>query len=301
MTDTVVDRTGRLRIAVQRSGRLSEESIDLLERCGLAFSRSKDRLFWYGLNLPVDVLLVRHEDIPALIRNGSCDLGIAGDNVVAEQQARRPECAAVRVVRTLDFGHCRLSIGWPERRDYTSPACLSGARIATTYPGLTAQFLRGHDVRADIVQLAGSVEIAPSLGTADAIVDLVSTGSTLRANHLREVQVIRECQAQLLAGPPSEDAEKEALAQRLLVRVDGVQQVRESKYVMLHAPRSALDAIAELLPGAEAPTVLPLEGHADRVAVHAVCRENVFWEHLEDLKAAGATAVLVLPVEKMLA
>ncbi len=291
----------RLKIAVQKSGRLAAESLELLERAGLAFNRSKDKLFWYGRNLPVDVLLVRDDDIPRLLLDGVCELGIAGENVVRERCLERGLTAdALHPLVRLDFGFCRLAVAIPEDRNWHGIGDLADRRIATSYPATTAAFLAAERIEAAIVELSGAVEIAPSLGTAEAIVDLVSTGATLRANHLKEVAAILDSQAVLYAGLDGLDAERAALRDRLVQRITGVQQVKESKYVMLHAPRAALGAIAELLPGAETPTVLPLEGSSDRVAVHAVCRETVFWEHLEDLKAAGASAVLVLPVEKML-
>ncbi|MGB6451638.1 MAG: ATP phosphoribosyltransferase, partial [Steroidobacteraceae bacterium] len=179
-------------------------------------------------------------------------------------------------------------------------ASLAGKRIATTYPYLLGKYLRERDVSAEIVVLSGAVEIAPRLGRADAICDLVSTGSTLQANHLREVETVLESHAALIRTPVALPPEKYEWVQRLLMRIEGVEQVRESKYILLHAPRAALAEIRRLLPGCEAPTIIPLEGHPDKVAVHAVCRENVFWETLEGLKKAGASALLVLPVEKML-
>ncbi len=300
---TQTDRP-RLKIAAQKSGRLSEDSLELLERCGLKFSRSKDKLFLFGENLPIDLLLVRDDDIPSLLLDEVCDLGIVGENVAEEkrlQQLKEGEPADYQALRTLDFGACRLSLAIPETAHYESPADLAGKRIATTYPRLTERFLAAEKVAARIVRLSGSVEIAPSLGTADAIADLVSTGSTLRANHLKEVQVVFRSQAVLYASGKQLPESKQRILDLLLPRVDGVMQVKESKYVMLHAPTAALEQIKQLLPGAESPTVLPLEGRSDRVAVHAVCRETLFWEHLEELKAAGASAVLVLPVEKMLA
>lgn len=272
-------------------------------RCGLRFARSKDRLFCFGENMAIDLLLVRDDDIPTLLAEGTCDLGILGENVAEE---KRHELAAAGIdcgfeqLKVLDFGGCRLSVALPEADPYESVADLGGRRIATTYPALTRAFLDEHGVDAGIVKLTGSVEIAPSLGSADAIADLVSTGSTLRANHLREVEVMFRSSAALYRRG-GDLGEKEAILERLMRRVEGVLQVKESKYVMLHAPRSALGEIRRVLPGAESPTILPLEGETDRVAVHAVCRETVFWEHLEELKAAGASAVLVLPVEKMLA
>src|SRR5207249_7626817 len=189
----------------------------------------------------------------------------------------------------------------PEGTSYEGARSLRGRRVATTYPFLLEKYLHEHDIAAEIVTLSGAVEIAPRLGRADLICDLVASGSTLQANHLREVETVLESHAVLIRTPLDLPAAKHEWVQRLLMRIDGVQQVRESKYIMLHAPRSALPEIRRLLPGSESPTIIPLEGSPDRVAVHAVCRENVFWETLERLKQAGASALLVLPVEKMLA
>jgi ATP phosphoribosyltransferase len=290
----------RLRIAVQKSGRLSEKSLDILKRCGLSFARSKDKLFWYGRDFPVDVLLVRDDDIPRMLLDGVCELGIVGENIAREVMLKRQGEADLNRLRKLGFGQCRLSIAVPEETEITSIAALEGLRIATSYPALTRQLLEKQGISTQIVELSGSVEIAPGLGTADAISDLVSTGTTLRANHLRELDVLFQSQAALYGRVNDISATKKALLDRLLARLEGVMQARESKYVMLHAPRSALEKITELLPGVEHPSIMPLEG-SDRIAIHAVCREAVFWEHLEALKAVGASAILVLPVEKMLA
>ena len=294
----------RLKIAIQKSGRLTDPSLDLLARCGLKLSRGKDQLLGFGENMPLDVLFVRDDDIPDLVREDVCDLGLVGLNVLKEKRLgieRGPAAPDLEPVRSLEFGRCRLSLAVPEGFSYRGTGTLNGLRIATTYPRLLEQFLRERDVSAKIVQLSGSVEIAPRLGRADLICDLVSTGSTLQANHLREVETLLESHAVLVRTPRALPREKHEWVERLLKRIDGVQQVRESKYIMLHAPRSALAEIRRLLPGSESPTIIPLEGSPDRVAVHAVCRENVFWETLESLKKAGASALLVLPVEKMLA
>ncbi|MEM8982300.1 MAG: ATP phosphoribosyltransferase [Pseudomonadota bacterium] len=294
----------RLRIALQKSGRLTQYSLDLFSRAGLTFRQSKDQLFCYGENMPVDILLVRDDDIPGLVADGVCDLGIAGLNVIEEKRLSgdsNGEIQPFERVMPLEFGRCRLSIAGPSDASFNGASDLAGKRIATTYPGLLGQYLRDNGVDADIVHFSGAVEIAPRLGCADVICDLVSTGSTLAANHLREYVSILDSQAWIIRHAGLDDVDKNALLGRLLQRIEGVQQVRESKYIMLHAPRDAIAAIRNLLPGSEAPTVLPLEGQPDRVALHAVCHENVFWETLESLKEAGASSVLVLPVEKMLA
>ncbi len=294
----------RLRIAVQKSGRLTDSSIELLVRCGLKYSRGKDQLMCYGENMPLDVLFVRDDDIPDLVQEDVCDLGLVGLNVVEEKRlafAARGVSPLFEQVQLMDFGRCKLCIAVPDGFDYRGAASLAGKRIATTYPNILGRFLSERGIEAEVVVLSGSVEIAPRLGRADLICDLVSTGSTLAANHLRQVETVLESQAVLIRTPVPIPAEKQDWTRRLLMRIDGVEQVKGSKYIMLHAPRSALSAIARLLPGSEAPTVIPLDGLGDRVAVHAVCRENVFWETLEELKKVGASSVLVLPVEKMLA
>ena len=299
-----MDKDVRLKLAVQKSGRLTDPSLDLIGRCGLKISRGKDQLMAYGENMPLDVLFVRDDDIPDLVQEDVCDLGLVGLNVLEEKRlelAARGHPARFEQIRALDFGRCRLSLAMPDEAPFAGPQTLHGKRIATTYPYLLERYLREHDLEAEIVELSGAVEIAPRLGRADAICDLVSTGSTLQANHLREVQTILESHAVLIRTPLDLPSAKDEWVQRLLMRIDGVQQVRESKYIMLHAPRAALAEIRRLLPGSETPTIIPLEGHPDKVAVHAVCRENVFWETLEGLKKAGASALLVLPVEKMLA
>ena len=290
----------RIKVAIQKSGRLSEHSLALLQSCGLRFARSKDKLYWYGKDFPVDLLLVRDDDIPRMLLDGVCELGIVGENIAQEVMLERNGGGGLNQLRKLKFGGCRLSLAVPESSTAVSAADLDGCRIASSYPALTRELLNKMGITASIVYLSGSVEIAPGLGTADAIADLVSTGTTLRANHLRELEQLFESTAALYQPDQELDRERQGLIERLLSRLDGVLQAAESKYVMLHAPRSALQEITELLPGVEHPSIMPLEG-SDRIAIHAVCGETVFWEHLEALKSAGASAILVLPVEKMLA
>ena len=294
----------RIRIAVQKTGRLTDHSIDLLERCGLKLTRSKDQLICYGENMPIDLLLVRDDDIPGLVSDDVCDLGIVGQNVVEEKRQTLLHDggeALFKQVYELDFGHCRLSIAAPDGSEYKGPESLNNKNIATSYVGLLREYLKTNNVEANIVYFSGAVEIAPKLGTAEYICDLVSSGATLVANGLKEVEVLLESEAVIIQTLAKLSDEKQALVDRILQRLDGVLQVRESKYIMLHAPRTALPEIRRLLPGTESPTVIPLEGTPEKVAVHAVCREYVFWETLENLKAAGASSLLVLPVEKMLA
>jgi ATP phosphoribosyltransferase len=294
----------RIKIAVQKSGRLTEHSMDLLSRCGLSYSRGRDQLICFGENMPVDVLLVRDDDIPNLVQDETCDLGIVGMNVIEEARLKLVANGVsnlFRQIRPMDFGHCRLSFGMPDGTLFDGAASLSGKRIATTYPRILQNYLATEKIDATVVEFSGAVEIAPSLGKADLICDLVSSGSTMRAHQLYEAKTIFESRAALIQTAAAAPDEKSAWIARLLQRIEGVQQVRESKYIMLHAPRSALQSIRALLPGSEAPTIMPLEGRSDIVALHAVCRENVFWETLEELKKAGASSILVLPVEKMLA
>jgi len=293
----------RLKLAIQKSGRLTDPSLELLKSCGLKLSRGRDQLMGFGENMPLDVLFVRDDDIPDLVQEDVCDLGLVGRNVLEEKRLElisRGHAANFTELRTLDFGRCRLSLAVPEGFSYEGASSIAGKRIATTYPFTLERYLRERNITADIVTLSGAVEIAPRLGRADLICDLVSTGSTLQANHLREVETVLESQSLLIRTPVALSPVKQEWVERLLARIDGVQQVRESKYIMLHAPRSALPEIRRLLPGSEFPTIIPLEGSNEKVAIHAVCRENVFWETLESLKKAGASSLLVLPVEKML-
>ncbi len=299
------ESTPRLKIAIQKSGRLTDNSLDLLARCGLRFSRARDQLVCFGENLPLDILFVRDDDIPGLVQEDACDLGIVGQNVIAEKSlgllANGGAGAAIEELLALDFGRCRLAIAVPDGFDWCGIESVRGRRVATSYPRSLARWLADRGIPAEIVPQNGAVEIAPRLGRADMICDLVSSGSTLAANGLREVETVLESRAALIRTPVALAPEKAEWLERLVRRIEGVQKVDGSKYIMLHAPRSALPRITALLPGSEHPTILPLDGTDDKVALHAVCSENVFWETLESLKGAGATSILVLPVEKMLA
>jgi ATP phosphoribosyltransferase len=293
----------RLRIAIQKSGRLSEPARALLASSGLSWRESRDKLFCYGESLPVDLLLVRDDDIPGLIAEGVCDLGIVGRNVLRELVSEREESgkpAAFREWRALGFGGCRLSIAVPDAWDWQGPAQLAGKRIATTYPNQLRAWLRTQNVQADIVMLNGSVEIAPRLGQADAICDLVSSGATLAANQLKPVLDILQSEA-VLAGPAQPFADARAdLADLLLRRMDGVLRIRDSKLLMFQAPREAVNELLQLLPDAEPPMVCAVDG-ADTLALQALCHGAMTWQRLEDLKRAGARGLMVLPVERMLA
>ncbi len=293
----------RLRIAMQKSGRLTEPALDLLNRCGLSFRQSRDKLFLFGEGEPVDLLLVRDDDIPGLIAQGVCDLGIVGRNVLNEFQLTAPglEASPLSELRSLGFGRCRLSIAVPSEMDYQGPQQLQGQRIATSYPGLLGEWLRTHAVNAGVITLAGSVEIAPKLGTADAICDLVQSGGTLVANQLRETEVLLESEA-VLAGPLTLPVDERGdMLELLLKRLDGVIQVRESRLLLLQTSRATLEAVTRLLPGGPQPTLMPVAGQPDQLMLQALCAGEVSWRQLEEIKKAGAREMFVLPVEKMLA
>jgi ATP phosphoribosyltransferase len=294
----------RLRIAIQKSGRLSDPARDLLARAGLSFRESRDRLFCYGDSLPIDLLLVRDDDIPGLIAEGVCDLGIVGRNVLDEQAAERKANGldeAYSLLKTLGFGRCRLSVAVPNEWQWTGNERLSGTRIATSYPNLLALWLREQGIDAEPVVLGGSVEIAPRLGKAESICDLVSSGATLVANQLKEVAVILDSEA-VLAGPAKPFVDVRAdLAAMLLRRLDGVLSLKASKLLLFQARRSALPEIMKFLDDAEPPTVTTIEGRTDEVSLQALCRTAMTWQRLEDMKRAGAFGLLVLPVEQMLA
>lgn len=293
----------RLRIAVQKKGRLSSESFDILKKCGMHFTVMGERLVVQSENMPIDLLLVRDDDIPGLVMDGIVDLGFIGENVLEESRQRRHSLGMpcdFEKLRRFDFGGCRLSLAVDKDADYTGVHWLQGKRIATTYPQLLKTFMDDAGIDYTLCKLTGSVEVAPRAGLADAIADLVSTGATLEANGLKEVDVVFTSKATLIKRTGELDTDKETLIEKLLVRMQGVQQAKESKYIMLHAPVSQLEAIKALLPGAEDPTVLKLSSDDDRVAVHLVSTENLFWETMERLKALGASSILVLPIEKMM-
>ncbi len=293
----------RIRIAIQKSGRLSDKSMSLLARCGLDLEWAKDRLFSRCENFPLDLMLLRDDDIPEYVNDGVCDLGIVGLNVLQEKLLGRSPRGidAVECLRKLDFGHCRLSLAIPTDRPYSGLTDFRRARIATSYPQTLARFLSRNDISADIVEISGSVEIAPALKIAEAICDLVSTGTTLRSNGLREVATVLESQSVLVqTQKPLSQAKTNEIA-RLLQRIDSVQRATQTKYIMMNAYRDRLDEIQKLIPGLEQPTIIPLGTDGRRVAIHAVSQENIFWETMENLKAAGASSILVVPIEKIIA
>ncbi|CDG21903.1 ATP phosphoribosyltransferase [Xenorhabdus poinarii G6] len=298
----MLDKT-RLRIAIQKSGRLSDDSRTLLARCGIKINLQQQRLIAFAENMPIDILRVRDDDIPGLVMDGVVDLGIIGENVLEEERLTRQgqgEDPRYLTLRRLDFGECRLSLATPLDVDYTSVVCLQDSRIATSYPHLLKRYLDQKGIRFKPCLLNGSVEVAPRAGLADAICDLVSTGATLEANGLREVEVIYRSKACMIQRGGDMPDTKQQLIDKLMLRIQGVIQARESKYIMLHATHDKLEEIIALLPGAERPTILPLAGAQNRVAVHMVSSETLFWETMEKLKALGASSILVLPIEKMM-
>ncbi len=293
----------RLRIAMQKSGRLSEETQKLLKRCGLKLNVSDRRLLAHVSNMPIDIMRVRSSDIPGLVMDGVCDLGIVGDNTLEEAALERQLMEQkYEYVRTagLNFGGCRLSIAMPEEFNYQGIKSLDGLRFATTYPQLLNRFARNNGINIDFCLLKGSVEVAPRVGLSDGICDLVSTGATLEANGLREVEVIFTSQASLIQNPAVLAPSKQKILDTLLPRIQGVMKAKESKYIMLHAPKEKIIQVSALMPGKETPTILPLAGRNDLVAVHVVATETFFWETMEELKRLGCNSILVMPIEKMM-
>ena len=282
----------RLRIAIQKSGRLSEISNELLQECGINIKNGKNALLASASNFPLDVLYLRDDDIPQYVEDGTADLGILGENVVEESMAR------ITLVKRLDFGRCRLSLAIPKMEEYNGIQYFMNKKIATSYPNILNQYLTENGVISDVHVISGSVEIAPNIGLADAICDLVSSGSTLLSNGLREVQVIMQSEAVLVSNRFL-DAEGCQILDKILFRLNAVMTAKTNKYVILNAPNESISAIKKLLPGMKSPTVVPLvtEGWS---AIHSVLNEEQFWDVIDDLKKAGAQGILVVPIEKMI-
>ncbi|QZO15470.1 ATP phosphoribosyltransferase [Pseudoalteromonas piscicida] len=298
-----MSNSNRLRIAIQKSGRLSKDCQALLKQLGVKLNLREQRLIAHSTNMPIDVLRVRDDDIPGLVMDGVCDLGIVGENVLEEVQAERvrnEQFAEVTKLSKLDFGFCRLALAWPQELGQQEKAWFNGKRIATTYPEILKQYLKRENIDASVVMLTGSVEVAPRAGLADAICDLVSTGATLEANGLMQGDTILESNACLIQNAALTDQSKLALIDKLMPRLKGVKQAKESKYIMMHAPKNRLDEVCALLPGTGQPTLLALAGSDEYVALHMVSSETLFWETMEELKALGANSILVMPIEKMM-
>lgn len=282
-----------LRIAIQKSGRLNEDSLKLLRECGIEIPGGvSNKLKAEATNFPLEVFFFRDDDIPQYVEDGVADIGFVGENVVYEKNK------SVDVVEMLGFGKCRLSIAISKNEDYDGVEYLKGKRIATTYPVIVADYLQSKNIVADIHEISGSVEIAPGIGLAEAICDLVSSGSTLFMNGLKEVETILQSQAVLIKTPDLSH-EKQALIDKLLFRIRAVKKSKKNKYILLNAPNDQLENIVRLLPGMKSPTVLPLaeDGWS---SVHSVLHEDEFWDIIEKLKDAGAQGILVVPIEKMI-
>ncbi len=289
----------RLHIAVQKSGRLSDLSRGLLRDAGLRVQNGKNELTARVENFAADLMFVRDDDIPTFVSDGVCEFGMVGENVLREFALDEPE-PRFEVVASLGFGRCTLKLAAPEAVEWNGVSSLAGSRIATSYPRIVQRFLDDNGVAATVVKMNGAVELAPRLQIAPFICDLVSTGATLEANGLHPVMTVFESEAVLIRTRKPFSEAKQEQGDRLMSRIEGVLATKESKYIMLNAPGDALEKITAILPGAEAPTVLPLHGRPGHFAVHAVCQESVFWETLQKLKATGASAILVLPIEKMM-
>jgi ATP phosphoribosyltransferase len=286
------ENTTKLKLAIQKSGRLHDDSIKLLKECGIDISNGVNKLKAEASNFPIEVFFLRDDDIPQYVEDGVADIGFVGENVVFEKQKK------LEITEKLGFGKCRLSIAVQRNEHYTGIQFLEGKKIATSYPVIVANFLKSNNVNAEIHEISGSVEIAPGIGLADAICDLVSSGSTLFMNGLKEAEVILQSQAVLIKNNEI-DAAKTILLERLLFRIQSVKKAKNNKYILLNAPNDKLQEIIGLLPGMKSPTVLPLaeEGWS---SVHSVLNENDFWDIIEQLKAAGAQGILVVPIEKMI-
>lgn len=295
----------RLRLAIQKSGRLSLDSKNLLKKCGIKINLQKSSLIAFAENMPIDIMLVRDDDIPGLIMDGVVELGIVGSNVLEEEKLSRKflgtASKSYKILQNLDFGFCRLSLAVPMEMKYLNIFCLKNARIATSYPYLLKKYFDEKNIFFKPFVLNGSVEVASNAGLAHAICDLVSTGATLEANGLKEVEVIYRSSACLVSQKINDISSfKHQLINKLLTRIQGVIKARESKYIMLHAPREKLVQVMGLLKGVERPTVLELVGDKSKVVLHMVSSETVFWETMERLKKLGASSILVLPIEKMM-
>ena len=281
----------KLTLAIQKSGRLSEGSIELLKLCGIKVSNGGNHLKAVAEGFPMEILLLRDDDIPQYVSDGVADIGILGMNEVLEKKKD------VRVIRNLGFSKCRLSIAVPKTVEYTGRNFLEGKRIATSYPAILEDFLKENNIQAEVHSISGSVEIAPSIGLADAIFEIVSSGGTLLSNGLNEVEVIMKSEAVIISNPTLSDG-KQKLLSKLLFRIEAVQKAKRNKYILLNAPENKLEEIIKLIPGMKSPTILPL-AEKGWCSLHSVISEEDFWEVIDNLKEAGAQGILVVPIEKM--
>ncbi|MDR9364618.1 MAG: ATP phosphoribosyltransferase [Balneolaceae bacterium] len=289
-----LDSTTSLRIAVQKSGRLTDKTLNLLEGIGLKFDDYKRSLLVKCLNFDVELLLIRDDDIPEYVQDGVCDLGFVGANVVEEDQMD------VEILRGLNYGVCRLSLAVPKDGDIKKPEDFAGKKIATSYPGITKRYFENKGIDVKVITLSGSVEIAPRLEIADAICDLVSTGNTLKANGLDELINIFDSETQLIKTNKPLSEGKQQLIEKILQRIEGYQKAGKSRYIMMNAPQESVERIKEIIPSLKSPTVMPLADNG-MVAIHTVVPLSTFWDVMERLKEAGATGIVMLPIESMIA
>ncbi|HAH35606.1 MAG TPA: ATP phosphoribosyltransferase [Algoriphagus sp.] len=280
-----------IRIAVQKSGRLSDDSLSLIKECGIKFYNGTGKLKSTSTNFPIEFLFLRDDDIPGYVSDGVADLGIVGENELVEKDKD------VTTLKKLGFSKCRLSLAIPKGQEYSGIEYFQGKNIATSYPKILGDYLESKKIQASIHEISGSVEIAPSIGLAEGICDIVSSGSTLMMNGLKEVEEIFRSEAVLIANKDLEESKKQ-IVDKLLFRMNAVQKGKSNKYVLLNAPNESLEKIVSLIPGMRSPTILPLaqEGWS---SVHSVLNEDQFWENIEELRAAGAEGILVVPIEKM--
>ena len=282
----------KLKIAIQKSGRLSEKSLEMLKECGLKFSNGDRKLKTEALNFPVEILFLRDDDIPQYVEQGVADIGILGENEVWEKGKN------VLVVEKLGFANCRLSLAIPKDEEYVGLAYFQNKKVATSYPKILAQFFKENKLKTEIEEIGGSVEIAPGIGLAHGIFDIVSTGSTLIMNGLKEVEVVAKSQAVLISNHIL-DQEKQTILAKLLFRIKAVKNASENKYILLNAPNGSVKKIIDILPGMKSPTVLPL-AEAGWSSIHSVVKEDQFWDIIDQLQELGAQGILVVPIEKMI-
>jgi ATP phosphoribosyltransferase len=285
---------GNLKLAIQKSGRLTEKSLQLLRTCGLDIENYSDRLLVSSRNFDLDLLFLRDDDIPEYVQDGVADIGIVGENVVIEKEAD------VDTIKKLGYGKCTLMIAIPEDKNMLSLDELNGKRVATSYPKILANFFRNNKIDAKIIQISGSVEIAPSLGIADCICDIVSTGNTLKLNKLKKFTNVFDSEAILIGNKNfDKDSGKYAILKNLIVRIESALNAKTSKYLMMNVPKVALPRIREILPSLKSPTILPLADES-MLAVHAVIPSDTFWDIQNDLHEAGASGLLLIPIENMI-
>jgi ATP phosphoribosyltransferase len=282
----------KLKIAIQKSGRLNEDSMKMLKECGIDLNNGVNKLKAEADNFPLEVYFLRDDDIPQYVEDGVADIGIVGENVLLEKAKK------TKLIKKLGFGKCRLSIAVPKGFNYKDIKSLHGKKIATSYPVILQKFLKTNKVKAEIHEISGSVEIAPGIGLADAVCDLVSSGSTLFMNGLKETETILKSEAVLIANKDL-SKEKMAIVSKILFRFEALKAAKHNKYILLNAPNNKLDEICSLLPGMKSPTILPL-AQKGWSSIHSVVNENDFWDIIEQLKEKGAQGILVIPIEKMI-